>query len=122
MNCITHNIALYSTQIVSSLAIFRLVFTCSYYKTNINAPAPRVENDASSRTLKARPSASVPGAAAMSSPQRFQGSSLVQWNNPAAVVTVPWHVEMMFRTRQPSSVLLRVTAGQQHSITLQVQR
>ncbi|KAJ8258826.1 hypothetical protein COCON_G00178380 [Conger conger] len=57
---------------------------------------------------------------AMSSPQRFQGNSLVQWNNPAAVVTVPWHVEMMFRTRQPTSVLLRVTAGQQHSITLQL--
>ncbi|KAG9353110.1 hypothetical protein JZ751_017686 [Albula glossodonta] len=58
---------------------------------------------------------------AMASPQRFQGNSLVQWNNPAAVVTVPWHVEMMFRTRQPSAVLLRITAGQQHTITLQLQ-
>ncbi|KAI1890772.1 hypothetical protein AGOR_G00157060 [Albula goreensis] len=57
---------------------------------------------------------------AMASPQRFQGNSLVQWNNPVAVVTVPWHVEMMFRTRQPSAVLLRITAGQQHTITLQL--
>ncbi|KAJ8260235.1 hypothetical protein GJAV_G00178630 [Gymnothorax javanicus] len=57
---------------------------------------------------------------AMSSPQHFQGNSLVLWNNPSAVVTIPWHVEMMFRTRQPSSVLLRVTAGQQHIITLQL--
>ncbi|XP_036387094.1 cadherin EGF LAG seven-pass G-type receptor 2 [Megalops cyprinoides] len=57
---------------------------------------------------------------AMASPQRFQGNGLVQWNNPAAVITVPWHVELMFRTRQASAVLLRIAAGQQHSITLQL--
>uniref|UniRef100_A0A6Q2XJT5 Cadherin, EGF LAG seven-pass G-type receptor 2 n=1 Tax=Esox lucius TaxID=8010 RepID=A0A6Q2XJT5_ESOLU len=40
----------------------------------------------------------------MSNPQRFLGNSLLQWTNLAAVVKVPWHLELMFRTRQPSSL------------------
>uniref|UniRef100_A0A665TIT5 Cadherin, EGF LAG seven-pass G-type receptor 2 n=1 Tax=Echeneis naucrates TaxID=173247 RepID=A0A665TIT5_ECHNA len=35
----------------------------------------------------------------MASPQRFLGNSLLQWTNPVAA-SVPWHVELMFRTRQ----------------------
>ncbi|XP_062320603.1 cadherin EGF LAG seven-pass G-type receptor 2 isoform X2 [Osmerus eperlanus] len=59
----------------------------------------------------------------MASPQRFLGNSLLQWSNlalAAAVVTVPWHVELMFRTRQPSATLLHVSAGQHHNLTLQL--
>ncbi|XP_071017065.1 cadherin EGF LAG seven-pass G-type receptor 2-like [Oncorhynchus clarkii lewisi] len=56
----------------------------------------------------------------MANPQRFLGNSLLQWTNLAAVVTVPWHVEFMFRTRQPSATLLHVTAGQHHNLTLQL--
>uniref|UniRef100_A0A8C8D1Z3 Cadherin EGF LAG seven-pass G-type receptor 2 n=1 Tax=Oncorhynchus tshawytscha TaxID=74940 RepID=A0A8C8D1Z3_ONCTS len=55
----------------------------------------------------------------MANPQRFLGNSLLQWTNLVAVVTVPWHVELMFRTRQPSATLLHLTAGQHHNLTLQ---
>ncbi|KAM6981263.1 cadherin EGF LAG seven-pass G-type receptor 2 [Aplochiton taeniatus] len=56
----------------------------------------------------------------MASPQRFLGNSLLQWSNLAAVITVPWHVEFMFRTRQPTAILLHVSAGQHHNLTLQL--
>lgn len=57
----------------------------------------------------------------MASPQRFLGSSLLQWNNMAAVASsVPWHVELMLRTRQASAVLLHISSGLQHNLTLQV--
>uniref|UniRef100_A0A8C2Z8Q9 Cadherin EGF LAG seven-pass G-type receptor 2 n=1 Tax=Cyclopterus lumpus TaxID=8103 RepID=A0A8C2Z8Q9_CYCLU len=55
----------------------------------------------------------------MASPQRFLGNSLLQWNNMAAASSsVPWHVELMFRTRQASATLLHISAGQQHNLTL----
>ncbi|XP_028431059.1 cadherin EGF LAG seven-pass G-type receptor 2 isoform X2 [Perca flavescens] len=57
----------------------------------------------------------------MTSPQRFLGNSLLQWNNMAAMAaSVPWHVELMFRTRQASATLLHISAGQQHNLTLQL--
>lgn len=57
----------------------------------------------------------------MASPQRFLGNSVLQWNNMAAAASsVPWHVELMFRTRQASATLLHISAGQQHNLTLQV--
>ncbi|XP_031143313.1 cadherin EGF LAG seven-pass G-type receptor 2 isoform X4 [Sander lucioperca] len=57
----------------------------------------------------------------MTSPQRFLGNSLLQWNNMAAMAaSVPWHVELMFRTRQASATLLHISAGQQHNFTLQL--
>uniref|UniRef100_A0A8C2Z8K1 Cadherin EGF LAG seven-pass G-type receptor 2 n=1 Tax=Cyclopterus lumpus TaxID=8103 RepID=A0A8C2Z8K1_CYCLU len=57
----------------------------------------------------------------MASPQRFLGNSLLQWNNMAAASSsVPWHVELMFRTRQASATLLHISAGQQHNLTLQL--
>uniref|UniRef100_A0AAY4BCD1 Cadherin EGF LAG seven-pass G-type receptor 2 n=1 Tax=Denticeps clupeoides TaxID=299321 RepID=A0AAY4BCD1_9TELE len=58
----------------------------------------------------------------MPNPQRFQGNSLLLWSNLAMVVTVPWQAELMFRTRQPSSTLLHVTAGQHHNLTLQLRQ
>ncbi|KAJ7999095.1 hypothetical protein DPEC_G00211860 [Dallia pectoralis] len=56
----------------------------------------------------------------MSNPQRFLGNSLLQWTNLAAVVKVPWHLELMFRTRQPSAILLYINAAQHHNLTLQL--
>lgn len=57
----------------------------------------------------------------MASPQRFLGNSLLQWNNmAAAAASVPWHVELMFRTRQASATLLHISSGLQHNLTLQV--
>lgn len=57
----------------------------------------------------------------MASPQRFLGNSLLQWNNMAAVASsVPWHVELMLRTRQASAILLHISSGLQHNLTLQV--
>ncbi|XP_069580139.1 cadherin EGF LAG seven-pass G-type receptor 2 [Brachyistius frenatus] len=55
----------------------------------------------------------------MVSPQRFLGNSLLQWANLAAA-SVPWHVELMFRTRQSSSTLLHISSGLQHNLTLQL--
>uniref|UniRef100_A0A665TQA8 Cadherin, EGF LAG seven-pass G-type receptor 2 n=1 Tax=Echeneis naucrates TaxID=173247 RepID=A0A665TQA8_ECHNA len=48
----------------------------------------------------------------MASPQRFLGNSLLQWTNPVAA-SVPWHVELMFRTRQASATLLHISSGLQ---------
>lgn len=57
----------------------------------------------------------------MASPQRFLGNSLLQWDNMAsAAASVPWHVELMFRTRQASATLLHISSGLQHNLTLQV--
>uniref|UniRef100_A0A8C4EAC9 Cadherin EGF LAG seven-pass G-type receptor 2 n=1 Tax=Dicentrarchus labrax TaxID=13489 RepID=A0A8C4EAC9_DICLA len=57
----------------------------------------------------------------MASPQRFLGNSLLQWNNmAAAAASVPWHVELMFRTRQSSATLLHISSGLQHNLTLQL--
>lgn len=59
--------------------------------------------------------------AAMANPLRFQGDSLLQWNNlEALAASVLWHVELMFRTRQSSSLLLHISSGLQHNLTLQV--
>uniref|UniRef100_A0A6Q2YMC1 Cadherin, EGF LAG seven-pass G-type receptor 2 n=1 Tax=Esox lucius TaxID=8010 RepID=A0A6Q2YMC1_ESOLU len=58
----------------------------------------------------------------MSNPQRFLGNSLLQWTNLAAVVKVPWHLELMFRTRQPSAILLHINAAQHHNLTLNSKR
>ncbi|XP_078500339.1 cadherin EGF LAG seven-pass G-type receptor 2 isoform X1 [Lissotriton helveticus] len=54
----------------------------------------------------------------MASPQRYLGSSLVAWNNLAITITTPWHIGLMFRTRQPNGILLRASAEQASTITL----
>ncbi|XP_034022451.1 cadherin EGF LAG seven-pass G-type receptor 2 isoform X2 [Thalassophryne amazonica] len=57
----------------------------------------------------------------MANPLRFLGNSLLQWNNAVAtVVSVPWQAELMFRTRQASAMLLHITSGLQHNLTLQL--
>ncbi|KAG6928014.1 cadherin EGF LAG seven-pass G-type receptor 2, partial [Chelydra serpentina] len=56
----------------------------------------------------------------MANPQRFLGSSLVAWSNPALSISLPWHMGLMFRTRQANGVLLWALAGQLSTITLQL--
>eukprot|EP00066_Takifugu_rubripes_P022942 XP_011612208.1 PREDICTED: cadherin EGF LAG seven-pass G-type receptor 2 [Takifugu rubripes] len=57
----------------------------------------------------------------MASPQRFLGNSLLQWNNMAAVASsVPWHLELMLRTRQASALLMHISSGLRHNLTLQL--
>uniref|UniRef100_A0A3P9M048 Cadherin EGF LAG seven-pass G-type receptor 2 n=1 Tax=Oryzias latipes TaxID=8090 RepID=A0A3P9M048_ORYLA len=57
----------------------------------------------------------------MASPLRFQGNSLLQWNNLEAVAaSILWHIELMFRTRQPSASLLHISSSLQHNLTLQL--
>ncbi|XP_037535788.1 cadherin EGF LAG seven-pass G-type receptor 2 [Nematolebias whitei] len=59
----------------------------------------------------------------MANPLRFQGNSLLQWNNleaATAAASVLWHVELMFRTRQSSATLLHVSSSLQHNLTLQL--
>uniref|UniRef100_A0A8B9SJD5 Cadherin EGF LAG seven-pass G-type receptor 2 n=1 Tax=Anas platyrhynchos TaxID=8839 RepID=A0A8B9SJD5_ANAPL len=56
----------------------------------------------------------------MASPQRFLGSSLVAWSGLALPLTLPWHLGLMFRTRQPRGLLLRASAGPTATLTLQL--
>uniref|UniRef100_A0A674K493 Cadherin EGF LAG seven-pass G-type receptor 2 n=1 Tax=Terrapene triunguis TaxID=2587831 RepID=A0A674K493_9SAUR len=56
----------------------------------------------------------------MANPQRFVGSSLVAWSDLALSISLPWHLGLMFRTRQANSILLWALAGQFSTITLQV--
>ncbi|XP_049327431.1 cadherin EGF LAG seven-pass G-type receptor 2 isoform X1 [Astyanax mexicanus] len=56
----------------------------------------------------------------MANPQRFQGNSLLLWSNLAVVVTVPWHLELMFRTRLPTSSILHITTSQHQNFTIQL--
>ncbi|KAI7790755.1 cadherin EGF LAG seven-pass G-type receptor 2 precursor [Triplophysa rosa] len=55
----------------------------------------------------------------MPNPMRFQGNSLLSWSNLAFVVTVPWHLEFMFRTRQMTSSILHISS-EQHNLTIQL--
>ncbi|XP_067272650.1 cadherin EGF LAG seven-pass G-type receptor 2 [Pseudorasbora parva] len=56
----------------------------------------------------------------MPNPLRFQGNSLLSWSNLAVMVTVPWHLEFMFRTRQLTATLLHISSGQHHNLTIQL--
>uniref|UniRef100_A0A8C2T9U6 Cadherin EGF LAG seven-pass G-type receptor 2 n=1 Tax=Coturnix japonica TaxID=93934 RepID=A0A8C2T9U6_COTJA len=56
----------------------------------------------------------------MADPQRFLGSSLVLWNGLALPLTLPWHLGLMFRTRQPQGLLLSASAGPVATFTLQL--
>ncbi|XP_046730560.1 cadherin EGF LAG seven-pass G-type receptor 2 isoform X2 [Silurus meridionalis] len=57
---------------------------------------------------------------AMPHPQRFHGNSLLLWHDLDIVVTVPWRLELMFRTQLPTSTILHITTEQQHNLTVQV--
>ncbi|XP_072211900.1 cadherin EGF LAG seven-pass G-type receptor 2 isoform X1 [Excalfactoria chinensis] len=56
----------------------------------------------------------------MADPQRFLGSSLVLWSGLALPLPLPWHLGLMFRTRQPQGLLLSASAGPTATFTLQL--
>nr|XP_033773923.1 cadherin EGF LAG seven-pass G-type receptor 2 isoform X1 [Geotrypetes seraphini] len=56
----------------------------------------------------------------MANPQRFLGTSLVSWSNLAITITLPWHIRLMFRTRQGNGILLRASTNQLFTITLKL--
>ncbi|KAF4097163.1 hypothetical protein G5714_021171 [Onychostoma macrolepis] len=56
----------------------------------------------------------------MPNPLRFHGNGLLSWRDLAAMVTVPWHLEFMFRTRQPTATLIQISSAQQHNLTIQL--
>ncbi|XP_049621611.1 cadherin EGF LAG seven-pass G-type receptor 2 isoform X1 [Suncus etruscus] len=56
----------------------------------------------------------------MANPQRFLGSSLVAWYGLSLPISQPWHLGLMFRTRQPSGVLLQAVTRGRSTITLQL--
>lgn len=58
----------------------------------------------------------------MANPQRFLGSSLVAWHGLSLPISQPWHLSLMFRTRQASGVLLQAVTRGRSTITLQVRR
>lgn len=62
----------------------------------------------------------APCPAEMANPQRFLGSSLVAWSGLALPLPLPWHLGLMFRTRQPRGLLLSASTGPTATLTLQV--
>lgn len=56
----------------------------------------------------------------MANPQRFLGSSLVAWHSLSLPISQPWHLSLMFRTRQADGVLLQAVTRGRSTITLQV--
>uniref|UniRef100_A0A8C6MYP9 Cadherin EGF LAG seven-pass G-type receptor 2 n=1 Tax=Mus spicilegus TaxID=10103 RepID=A0A8C6MYP9_MUSSI len=57
----------------------------------------------------------------MANPQRFLGSSLVAWHGLSLPISQPWHLSLMFRTRQADGVLLQAVTRGRSTITLQLQ-
>ncbi|XP_031231049.1 cadherin EGF LAG seven-pass G-type receptor 2 isoform X1 [Mastomys coucha] len=56
----------------------------------------------------------------MANPQRFLGSSLVAWHGLSLPISQPWHLSLMFRTRQADGVLLQAVTRGRSTITLQL--
>uniref|UniRef100_A0A452UBJ4 Cadherin EGF LAG seven-pass G-type receptor 2 n=1 Tax=Ursus maritimus TaxID=29073 RepID=A0A452UBJ4_URSMA len=56
----------------------------------------------------------------MANPQRFLGSSLVAWHGLSLPISQPWHLSLMFRTRQANGVLLQAVTRGRSTITLQL--
>lgn len=56
----------------------------------------------------------------MANPQRFLGSSLVAWHGLSLPISQPWHLSLMFRSRQADGVLLQAITRGRSTITLQV--
>ncbi|XP_030680780.1 cadherin EGF LAG seven-pass G-type receptor 2 isoform X2 [Nomascus leucogenys] len=57
----------------------------------------------------------------MANPQHFLGSSLVAWHGLSLPISQPWHLSLMFRTRQADGVLLQAVTRGRSTITLQLQ-
>uniref|UniRef100_A0A2K5KZU2 Cadherin EGF LAG seven-pass G-type receptor 2 n=1 Tax=Cercocebus atys TaxID=9531 RepID=A0A2K5KZU2_CERAT len=56
----------------------------------------------------------------MANPQHFLGSSLVAWHGLSLPISQPWHLNLMFRTRQADGVLLQAVTRGRSTITLQL--
>ncbi|XP_048219002.1 cadherin EGF LAG seven-pass G-type receptor 2 isoform X2 [Perognathus longimembris pacificus] len=56
----------------------------------------------------------------MADPQRFLGSSLVAWHGLSLPISQPWHLSLLFRTRQADGVLLQAVTRGRSTITLQL--
>ena len=48
------------------------------------------------------------------------GSSLLAWHGLSLPISQPWHLSLMFRTRQADGVLLQAVTRGRSTITLQV--
>uniref|UniRef100_A0A8I5NUN2 Cadherin EGF LAG seven-pass G-type receptor 1 n=1 Tax=Papio anubis TaxID=9555 RepID=A0A8I5NUN2_PAPAN len=57
---------------------------------------------------------------AMPHPQLFSGESVVSWSDLNVIISVPWYLGLMFRTRKEDSVLMEATSGGPTSFRLQV--
>lgn len=67
-----------------------------------------------------RHSLPFPASPEMANPQHFLGSSLVAWHGLSLPISQPWHLNLMFRTRQADGVLLQAVTRGRSTITLQV--
>ncbi|MBZ3888634.1 Cadherin EGF LAG seven-pass G-type receptor 2 [Sciurus carolinensis] len=56
----------------------------------------------------------------MANPQRFLGNSLVAWHGLSLPISQPWHLSLMFRTRQANGILLQAVTRGRSTITLQL--
>ncbi|XP_053313796.1 cadherin EGF LAG seven-pass G-type receptor 2 [Spea bombifrons] len=56
----------------------------------------------------------------MWSPFRFLGDGLVFWESLTLPISVPWHISLMFRTRQSNAILLTSEDEQRYVVTLQM--
>ncbi|XP_017706232.1 PREDICTED: cadherin EGF LAG seven-pass G-type receptor 1 [Rhinopithecus bieti] len=57
---------------------------------------------------------------AMPHPQLFSGESVVSWSDLNVIISVPWYLGLMFRTRKGDSVLMEATSGGPTSFRLQI--
>ncbi|XP_039319215.2 cadherin EGF LAG seven-pass G-type receptor 1 isoform X4 [Saimiri boliviensis] len=57
---------------------------------------------------------------AMPHPQLFSGESVVSWSDLNVIISVPWYLGLMFRTRKEDSVLMEATSGGSTSFRLQI--
>ncbi|KAM9311041.1 cadherin EGF LAG seven-pass G-type receptor 1 [Gastrophryne carolinensis] len=53
-------------------------------------------------------------------PQHFEGNGVVIWTDMEIIVSVPWFIGLMFRTRQSSGMLMQANAGSSSRIIIQV--
>ncbi|XP_032117382.1 cadherin EGF LAG seven-pass G-type receptor 1 isoform X5 [Sapajus apella] len=52
--------------------------------------------------------------------QLFSGESIVSWSDLNVIISVPWYLGLMFRTRKEDSVLMEATSGGSTSFRLQI--
>ncbi|XP_017384935.1 cadherin EGF LAG seven-pass G-type receptor 1 isoform X5 [Cebus imitator] len=52
--------------------------------------------------------------------QLFSGESIVSWSDLNVIISVPWYLGLMFRTRKEDSILMEATSGGSTSFRLQI--